>query len=177
MEKSPLERWLSANQDSPNLDNSLRLLLGHAFVGIFRKTHPDFAVFSPEKALSWVERLPKNAFPFDIGDWIAKPSAHAHDLVHFCENANAFQFPPTVDFSKWTSGVVDLRGVRCPMGSVRARLVLSGMEAGEEITLFVDNGEPIENIPRAMLEDGNHIVSRTREENYWKLTVQKNSAD
>jgi len=63
--------------------------------------------------------------------------------------------------------------VRCPMGSVRARLVLAGMEPGETVTFYLDDGEPIENVPRAMVEDGNHILFREKSENFWVLQVQK----
>lgn len=169
----PLERWLAANRESPNLDASLRLLLGHAFWGIFRRTNPEFSVFSPEKAISLVQRLPAGVFPDSVGEWLANPQRNAVEIVRFCENSKDFELPGNLDLSGFLTGRVDLRGVHCPTASVRARLVLSGMSAGEEVTLLVDDAEPIENVPRAMLEDGNRVVSREKKGNYWVLKVRK----
>ena len=56
-EISPLEKWYDAGKNDPKMGTSLRLLLGHALVAIFRNNRPDFSIFSPEKALSFVQRL------------------------------------------------------------------------------------------------------------------------
>ncbi len=169
----PLERWLEANRDSPNLDASLRLLLGHVFWGIFRRANPEFSAFSPEKAISLVQRLPAGIFPDAVGEWLAHPRQSAAEIVHFCENFKDFELPTNLDLSEFATGMVDLRGVRCPTASVRARLVLAGMSAGDEVTLLVDDAEPIENVPRAMVEEGNRVVFREKKGNYWILKVRK----
>lgn len=172
-EITPLEKWYEAGKNDPKIGNSLRLLLGHALVAIFRNNRPDFSIFSPEKALSFVQRMPKGMFPDEMGSWLAHPEKNAYEILRFCENSKKFTFPSGMDLSAFSSGVVDMRGVRCPMTSVRARLVLAGMEPGETVTFFLDPGEPIENVPRAMVEDGNHVVFREKKENYWELRVQK----
>ena len=172
-ELSPLEKWYETGKNDPKIGNSLRLLLGHALVAIFRNNRPDFSIFSPEKALSFAQRLPAGIFPGDMGSWLSRPETHAYEILHFCEKSKEFRFPPEIDLSAFSNGVVDMRGVKCPMGSVRARLVLAGMDSGEVVTLYVDDGEPIENVPRAMVEDGNHVLYREKKENYWELRVQK----
>lgn len=170
---TPLERWYLANRNDPDLDVSLRLLLGHALVGIFRRCFPDFSVFSPEKALSLAQRLPKEAFPDGMGNWISSPERNAFEILRFCEASAGYSFPPDVDISAFSNGVVDLRGVRCPLGSVRARLVMLGLEAGEEVSLWVDDGEPIENVPRTLVEEGDRILFREKKKNYWEIRVRK----
>ncbi len=172
-EISPLEKWYDAGKNDPKMGTSLRLLLGHALVAIFRNNRPDFSIFSPEKALSFVQRMPAGIFPENLGDWLSHPESHAYEILRFCEKSKEFRFSPEMDLSAFSTGVVDMRGVRCPMGSVRARLVLAGMDPGEVVTLYIDEGEPIENVPRAMVEDGNHILFRKKKENCWELRVQK----
>lgn len=171
--QTPLERWYQANRNDPDLDMSLRLLLGHALVGVFRHFFPDSSVFSPEKALSLVQRLPKKAFPEGMGYWISSPGRNASEILRFCEGSARYTLPSDIDVRGLSEGAVDLRGVRCPLGSVRARLVMLGLEAGDEVSLFVDDGEPIENVPRALVEEGDQILFREKKEDYWEIRVRK----
>ena len=52
---------------------------------------------------------------------------------------------------------LDLTGVLCPLTWVRARLALEAMEAGEELRLRLDAGEPIESVPRSAREQGHDV--------------------
>ena len=52
---------------------------------------------------------------------------------------------------------LDLTGVLCPLNWVRARLALEAMEAGEELQVRLDPGEPIESVPRSAREDGHGV--------------------
>ncbi len=52
---------------------------------------------------------------------------------------------------------LDLTGVLCPLNWVRARLALEAMDAGEELRLRLDPGEPIESVPRSAREDGHDV--------------------
>jgi TusA-related sulfurtransferase len=56
------------------------------------------------------------------------------------------------------TAALDLRGVPCPLNWVRARLALEAMQHGESLELLLDQGEPIESVPRSAAEDG-HLVS------------------
>ena len=53
---------------------------------------------------------------------------------------------------------LDLRGVVCPLNWVRARLVLEELRPGERLELLLDQGEPLESVPRSAREEG-HSVS------------------
>jgi len=52
---------------------------------------------------------------------------------------------------------MDLRGVPCPMNWVRARLALEQMAPGEILELQLDEGEPLESVPRSAEEDGHSV--------------------
>jgi tRNA 2-thiouridine synthesizing protein A len=53
---------------------------------------------------------------------------------------------------------LDLTGVACPLNWVKAKLALERMAPGEEIVLLLDEGEPIDSVPRSAREDGHDVT-------------------
>ena len=53
---------------------------------------------------------------------------------------------------------MDLRGVPCPMNWVRTRLALELMKPGEALQVQLDEGEPLESVPRSAGEDGHEVT-------------------
>ena len=53
---------------------------------------------------------------------------------------------------------LDLRGVPCPMNWVRARLELERMQVGDVLELQLDEGEPLDSVPRSAEDDGHRVV-------------------
>lgn len=68
---------------------------------------------------------------------------------------------------------LDLRGVVCPINFVKAKLKLDMMETGEILELVLDSGEPIQNVPKSIKEEGHRIFDVKKEEGYFTLKVQK----
>jgi tRNA 2-thiouridine synthesizing protein A len=56
-----------------------------------------------------------------------------------------------------TRSTLDLTGVVCPLNWVKAKLALEELEPGDELTLLLDPGEPIESVPRSAQEDGHEV--------------------
>ncbi len=52
---------------------------------------------------------------------------------------------------------LDLRGVACPMNWVKTKLALERLAPGDEVTVRLDLGEPIESVPRSAREDGHEV--------------------
>jgi TusA-related sulfurtransferase len=53
--------------------------------------------------------------------------------------------------------------VVCPLNWVKAKLALEQLAPGEELTLLLDPGEPVESVPRSAREDGHEVrVNGTR---------------
>ena len=50
--------------------------------------------------------------------------------------------------------VIDLRGVSCPLNYVKTRVALEKVQPGEWLEVWLDHGEPEENVPRSCEEDG-----------------------
>ena len=67
----------------------------------------------------------------------------------------------------------DLRGVECPRNYVKANVVLKRLPSGSELTLILDSGTPIENVPMRLKAEGYLVSSRIKFENAWKIKVSK----
>ena len=52
---------------------------------------------------------------------------------------------------------LDLRGVPCPMNWVRTRLALEALGPGERLSVTLDEGEPLDSVPRSAREDGHDV--------------------
>lgn len=72
--------------------------------------------------------------------------------------------------------VYDLRGVACPLNYVKTKLKLEMMDAGEQLEVWLDAGEPIKNVPMSLRSDGHKIVIQEPlepEEAHFKILVEK----
>jgi tRNA 2-thiouridine synthesizing protein A len=63
---------------------------------------------------------------------------------------------------------LDLTGVVCPLNWVRARLTLERMAPGETLELVLDEGEPLESVPRSAREEGHAVTVDGR-----RVTIEK----
>ncbi len=52
---------------------------------------------------------------------------------------------------------LDLTGVPCPMNWVRTKIALEGMAPGDSLVVVLDEGEPLESVPRSAREDGHEV--------------------
>ena len=57
-----------------------------------------------------------------------------------------------IDFS------LNLSGEICPINFVKAKLKLEEMQDGEILEIILDDGEPIQNVPRSIKEEGHKIL-------------------
>lgn len=73
---------------------------------------------------------------------------------------------------------VDITDVVCPVTYVKATVALEDLESGEILQIRLNSGEPIQNVPRSLKEDGHRIleVFANRDGTY-TLVVQKNSLE
>jgi tRNA 2-thiouridine synthesizing protein A len=57
---------------------------------------------------------------------------------------------------------LDLSGVPCPMNWVRTKLALEELAPGDSLVVVLDEGEPLESVPRSAREDGHEVVVEGR---------------
>ncbi|GAB6138656.1 sulfurtransferase TusA family protein [Halanaerobaculum tunisiense] len=70
--------------------------------------------------------------------------------------------------------VADFRGVECPMNFVKAKVAISPLEVGEVLEIYLDEGEPIANVPQSLAEEGHEILAKEKTEaGYYSLRVKK----
>ncbi len=53
---------------------------------------------------------------------------------------------------------IDLRGELCPINYVKTKLRLEDMKSGQVLEVLLDAGEPIQNVPRSLKNDGHQIL-------------------
>lgn len=71
------------------------------------------------------------------------------------------------------SSVMDLRGVACPMNFVRTKIGLSQLKSEEVLEVWLDDGEPMENVPGSVREEGHTILQQKKIDNYWSVVIKK----
>ena len=93
-------------------------------------------------------------FPGEAARTQAKPPAPATPL-------------PTAVVSK------DLRGVTCPMNFVKTKLALESLASGQRLEVLLDDGAPIQNVPRSVAAEGHRIIEKVRVADHWSVAIEK----
>ncbi|MDY4202060.1 MAG: sulfurtransferase TusA family protein [Schaedlerella sp.] len=69
---------------------------------------------------------------------------------------------------------VDITDKVCPMTFVKAKVTIDELENGEVLAIRMNDGEPVQNVPRSMKEEGHKILKLTdNEDGTYTLYVQK----
>ena len=69
--------------------------------------------------------------------------------------------------------LLDLRGTPCPINFVRTKLKLEQMPAGSLLEVWLDPGEPIEQVPDSLTMEGYHIESIDDRQEFFSLKVRR----
>lgn len=68
---------------------------------------------------------------------------------------------------------LDLRGVPCPANAAKALMKIAMMNEGETLELLLDKGEPVENVPPSLEDEGHRIiVSREIDAKTWAILIE-----
>lgn len=69
---------------------------------------------------------------------------------------------------------IDITDVNCPVTFVKAKVALDELEEGEVLKVHMNGGEPAENVPRSLKEEGHEILDLTQnEDGTFDLYVRK----
>jgi TusA-related sulfurtransferase len=68
---------------------------------------------------------------------------------------------------------LDLRGTPCPINFVRTKLCLEKMSAGGLLEVWLDPGEPIEQVPDSLTMAGYQVEQVTDCTSYFSLLVRR----
>ena len=56
---------------------------------------------------------------------------------------------------------VDITDVVCPVTFVKAKVALEEMDEGQVLAVKMNDGEPVQNVPRSIKEEGHQILKLT----------------
>ncbi len=68
---------------------------------------------------------------------------------------------------------LDLKGVACPFNYVQAKVRLETMDIGQLLEITIDDGEPIENVPKSLKNDGHDVLDTKKIGKHYRLTIKK----
>ena len=69
---------------------------------------------------------------------------------------------------------VDITDVVCPTTFVKAKVAIDELEDGEVIAIRMNDGEPVQNVPRSIKEEGHQILKLVNnEDGTYNLIVKK----
>ncbi len=69
---------------------------------------------------------------------------------------------------------VDITDIVCPTTFVKAKIALEELEEGEILSVKMNDGEPVQNVPRSIKEEGHQILKLIdNEDGTYNLIVKK----
>lgn len=69
---------------------------------------------------------------------------------------------------------VDITDVVCPVTFVKAKVALEELDDGQILAVRMNDGEPVQNVPRSIKEEGHQILKlNANEDGTYTLIVKK----
>jgi tRNA 2-thiouridine synthesizing protein A len=69
---------------------------------------------------------------------------------------------------------VDITDVVCPVTFVKAKVALEELNEGQILSVHMNDGEPVQNVPRSIKEEGHQILKLVdNEDGTYDLIVKK----
>ena len=72
---------------------------------------------------------------------------------------------------------VDITNVVCPVTFVKTKVALEELDEGQILAVHMNDGEPVQNVPRSVKDEGHKILKLIgNEDGTWDLIVRKAGA-
>lgn len=68
---------------------------------------------------------------------------------------------------------LDLRGVICPYNFVKTKLKLEAMEQGQILSVILDAGDPIRNVPQSVSNEGHEVISQEPLDESYRVIIRR----
>ena len=69
---------------------------------------------------------------------------------------------------------VDITDVVCPVTFVKTKVALEELEDGEILQVHLNDGEPVQNVPRSVKDEGHQIIKLVdNEDGTYELYIKK----
>lgn len=75
-----------------------------------------------------------------------------------------------------TDDEIDITDVVCPLTFVKVKMALENLDDGQLLLIHLNEGEPIQNVPRSLKDEGHKVLSvEAKEDGTYDLMVKKGS--
>jgi len=88
---------------------------------------------------------------------------------HFPEKSRPVESP----LEEVKTQVLDLKNTPCPLNYVKTKLFLENLKKGEILEVLLDEGEPINNVPKSLEADGHKILKIEKEGGFYRVVIEK----
>ncbi|MBA5866154.1 MAG: sulfurtransferase TusA family protein [Nitrospira sp. CR1.3] len=68
---------------------------------------------------------------------------------------------------------LDLRGVICPYNFVKTKLKLETMEQGQVLSVLLDAGDPIRNVPQSVSNEGHTVLLQEPVDQAFRVVIRR----
>ncbi|MCR5122450.1 MAG: sulfurtransferase TusA family protein [Ruminococcus sp.] len=69
---------------------------------------------------------------------------------------------------------IDITDVNCPITFVKAKIALEELDDGDILSIRLNDGEPVQNVPKSIKEEGHEVLSLTENgDGTYQLIVKK----
>ena len=69
---------------------------------------------------------------------------------------------------------IDITDVNCPITFVKAKIALEELDDGDILSIRLNDGEPVQNVPKSIKEEGHEVLSLTENgDGTYQLLVKK----
>ena len=69
---------------------------------------------------------------------------------------------------------IDITDVNCPITFVKAKIALEELDNGDILSIKLNDGEPVQNVPKSIKEEGHKVLSLSDNgDGTFELIVQK----
>ena len=72
---------------------------------------------------------------------------------------------------------LDLRGVICPYNFVKTKLKLETLKSGQVLSVLLDDGDPIRNLPSSVENEGHTVLSQERVDQAYRVLIRREESD
>lgn len=68
----------------------------------------------------------------------------------------------------------DFKGVACSMNFVKIKIELSSLRSADLSEIWLDDGQPVQNVPGSVRNEGHEVISVIQEAIFWQVLIRKN---
>jgi sulfite reductase (ferredoxin) len=111
----------------------------------------------------------------ELAETVIKLYEGMDDSLQFKNEVKKTEVKEAVEAVKLDSEVrlKDFRGVACPMNFVKTKIELSALKSGDLLEIWLDDGQPIQNVPGSVRNEGHEIISTEQVQDFWKVLIRK----